>query len=272
MTGNTLSRKLDSAIDEFQDMAIEELQNEGKQMADKAIQSVSERITNEFIEKIEDKELRAAVAGTMTKMDSADELISAFKAIGGNSELLHQSVHEINQNIEKFVKGEISRVDLMVSMADTAEFYITDTIEKMATVSAVEYGSLAPAIGKMSGYVAGSLFKEAVGPFIRAAKKAQMARKKYEQLHGLYEQAIAQMQQQRKDFERETAELFQRRQDIINACFESLDAAISQKDVNKASAALDEIAKEFNGGKGLRFKKFDDFDDFISNSDDELIL
>lgn len=260
MTGNTLSRKLDSAIDEFQDMAIEELQNEGKQMADKAIQSVSERITNEFIEKIEDKELRA------------DELISAFKAIGGNSELLHQSVHEINQNIEKFVKGEISRVDLMVSMADTAEFYITDTIEKMATVSAVEYGSLAPAIGKMSGYVAGSLFKEAVGPFIRAAKKAQMARKKYEQLHGLYEQAIAQMQQQRKDFERETAELFQRRQDIINACFESLDAAISQKDVNKASAALDEIAKEFNGGKGLRFKKFDDFDDFISNSDDELIL
>ena len=162
MTGNTLSRKLDSAIDEFQDMAIEELQNEGKQMADKAIQSVSERITNEFIEKIEDKELRAAVAGTMTKMDSADELISAFKAIGGNSELLHQSVHEINQNIEKFVKGEISRVDLMVSMADTAEFYITDTIEKMATVSAVEYGSLAPAIGKMSGYVAGSLFKEAL--------------------------------------------------------------------------------------------------------------
>ena len=260
MTGNTLSRKLDSAVDEFQDIAIEELQNEGKQMADKAIQSVSERITNEFIEKIEDKELRA------------DELISAFKAIGGNSELLHQSVHEINQNIEKFVKGEISRVDLMVSMADTAEFYITDTIEKMATVSAVEYGSLAPAIGKMSGYVAGSLFKEAVGPFIRAAKKAQMARKKYEQLHGLYEQAIAQMQQQRKDFERETAELFQRRQDIINACFESLDAAISQKDVNKASAALDEIAKEFNGGKGLRFKKFDDFDDFISNSDDELIL
>ena len=269
MSEKYLSHK---TVDEFTDAALTEFENEGRQMADQAIQSVAERVTDEFINKIEDKELRAAAAGTMKKMDSAGELISAFKAVGGNSELLHKSVDEIQKDVQKFMDGELTRADLMVSMADTAEIYITQTVEKMATLSAAEYGALAPAVGKMAGYIAGSLFREAVGPFIRAAQRAQMARRKYEQLHGLYEEAIAQMQQQREDFERETEEMFARRQDIIDACFNNLDAAISQKNVDKASAALDEVAKEFNGGKGLKFKNFKEFDDFISNSDEELIL
>lgn len=268
----SFSRELDSMVDELKETAITEFENEGRAVVDETIQNVTERITNDFIDKIADEDLRNAAAGTMKKMDSAGELISAFKAVGGNSELLHKSVDEISKNVGKFANGELERADLMVSVADTAEIYITNTIEKMATISAAEYGALAPVIGKMAGYVAGSLFKEAVGPFIRAAKRAQMACKNYEKLHGIYEEAIAQMQQQRADFERATEELFSRRQDIIDACFANLDAAISQKDVNKASAALDEVAKEFNGGKGLKFKTLEEFDDFICNSDEELVL
>ena len=271
MARKSLSRNLDSMADEFRDEALETFENEGRQMADQAIQSVSERITKEFTDKIEDKELRAAFDGTMKKMDTAGELISAFKAVGGNSELLHKSVDEIQKNIGKFVDGDLTRADLMVSMADTAEVYITSTVEKMATLSAAEYGPLAPVIGQMAGYVAGSLFKEAVAPFINAAKRAQMARKKYEQLHGLYEAAIEQMQKQREEFERETEALFSRRQDIIDACFTNLDAAISQKNVDKASAALDEVAKEFSGGKGLKFKKLSEFDDFMTKGEEEFI-
>ena len=190
MAKDMLTEKLESAIEEWADETASELQKQGKEMADNAIQAVSKKVQEKFIDNIEDEALKEAATGTLKKLSNVDGLIGVFNSIQGNSGLLHQTYGEIGRDIEKFIGGKMTRADLMESMADKAEKYISYTVEKMATTLAAEYGELAPVIGKMAGYIAGTLFRETVAPFINAARRAQMAREKYEQLHGLYEEAI----------------------------------------------------------------------------------
>ena len=62
----------------------------------------------------------------------------------GNSGLLHQTYGEIGRDIEKFIGGKMTRADLMESITDKAEKYISSPVEKMVTTLAAEYGALAP--------------------------------------------------------------------------------------------------------------------------------
>ena len=184
--------------------------------------------------------------------------------------MLKSTLGDIGDDVEIFLKGGIDRVELYERIVDKAGDFIPGTIEKIATTVSAEFGPLASAVGKLAGYIAGSLFREAVAPFLNAVRRAKYARERYEQLHGFYEEAIAQMQSQRQLFERETAALFQRRQQLIDDSFAKLDAALSISDVNRASDALNSIAKEF--GEELKFKNVDEFNASILNSDEELIL
>ena len=194
----------------------------------------------------------------MKKLSNVDGLIGAFNSIQGNSGLLHQTYGEIGRDIEKFIGGKMTRADLMESMADKAEKYISDTVEKMATTLAVEYGELAPVIGKMAGYIAGTLFRETVAPFINAARRAQMAREKYEQLHGLYEEAIAQAKLQRQKFIEAVTEIFEQQEHLISESLDNLESALSLNDHERATKALNNLAEGI-GGQELSVKSFDDF-------------
>ena len=264
MKKDVLSNQLDSAIEEWADNAVTELKNQGKEMADSAIQAVSEKVQKKFIDKIEDEALKEAATGTLKKISNVDELIGAFNSIQGNSGLLHQTYGEIGRDIEKFIGGKMTRADLMESMADKAEKYISNTVEKMATALASEYGALAPVIGKMAGYIAGNLFRETVAPFLNAARRAQMAREKYEQLHGLYEEAIAQAKLQRQKFIAVVTEIFEQQEHLINESLNKLDAALNINDHAQATDALNSIAAGI-GGHELEVKSFDDFRQRIKN-------
>ena len=181
--------------------------------------------------------------------------------------MLKETLGAAGRDIEKFLGGQMDRADLMVSLADKAENYIEDTFTKMATVYAAEFGPLAPEIGKLGGYIAANMFREFVSPFVNAAVEAKRARKEYEELHEIIEASIQQMRLQREQFEKATAELFARRQNLIDNSFQELDAA---GDVNQKSAALNKIAGEFNGGKGLTVKTLDEFEEFMNNDEEFL--
>ena len=270
MSTSLIEKQFDMAVDQWTDEVVDDIKVQGKAMADKAIKSVSKKVQKEFLNKIEDKALREAASGTLKKISSVDDLINAFESVKDGSILFKDTLGEMGTDVSKFLKGEMDRVDLMESMANRADKYISDIVGKMATAAAAEFGTLAPAIGEMAGYIASKMFREAVAPFLNAAIRAKYAKQRYEQLHGFYEEAIEQMQQQLELFEHETAELFNRRQDLIDDCIAKLDAAMTVNDVNKASEALNSLAKEF--GEELQFKNSDEFKDFILNSDEELVL
>ena len=265
MAKDMLTEKLESTIEEWADETVTELQEQGKEMADNAIQSVSEKVQKKFIDQIEDETLKQAATGTLKKLSSVEGLIGAFNSIQGNSGLLHQTYGEIGRDIEKFIGGQMTRADLMESMADKAEKYISETVEKMATATAVtEFGALAPVIGEMAGNIAGNLFREAVAPFINAARRAQMAREKYEQLHGLYEAAIAQAKLQRRKFIEAVTKIFGQQEQLISESLDNLESALSLNDHERTTKALNNLAEGI-GGQELPVKSFGDFRNRVRN-------
>ena len=264
------AKSVDDVVDNFGNKLADEVKSEVKQQVDKAIQSVANTVQKKFIEKIGDTTLRNASTQVLGKLSSFDGIVGAFNSIQGNAGLLKETLGAAGRDIEKFLGGEMDRADLMVSLADRAENYIEDTFTKMATVYAAEFGPLAPEIGKIGGYIAASLFREFVAPFVNAAVEAKRARKKYEELHEIIEASIQQMRFQREQFEKETAELFARRQNLIDNSLNDLDAAISVKDVNKSATALGTITEEF--GDKQKFSTLEEFEDFIINSDEELVI
>ena len=260
---NYLEKRLDSAVEEWADQTVDDLKGRGKSMADRAIRSVADDVQGRFIDKIGDDQFRAAATGTLDKMASVDGLMKAFDAKQSLG-LFKSTCGEIGDDIEIFLKGGIDRVELYERIVNKADTFISNTIERMATAAASEFEPLAPVIGEFAGHVASKLFREAVAPFINAARRAKYARERYEQLHGFYEEAIAQMQYQREEFIRKTSSYLIGQQQIINDGLDRLDAAMSINDVNAASAALDGIARGVSG-QGLTFGSFDEFCDHIIN-------
>ena len=261
------AKSVDDVVDNLGNKLADEVKGEVKQQVDKAIQYVANTVQKKFIEKIGDTTLRNASTQVLGKLSSFDGIVGAFNSIQGNAGLLKETLGAAGRDIEKFLGGQMDRVDLMVSLADKAENYIEDTFTKMATVYAAEFGPLAPEIGKLGGYIAASMFREFVSPFVNAAVEAKRARKEYEELHEIIEASIQQMRLQREQFEKATSELFARRQKLIDDSFQELDSA---GDVNQKSSALNNIAKEFSGGKGLTFQTLDEFEEFMNNDEEFL--
>lgn len=261
------AKSIDDVVDEFGNKLADEVKDEVKQQVDKAIKSVATTVQEKFLDKIGDEFLRDASTKTLGKLASFDGILGAFNSIQGNAGLLKETLGEAGRDIEKFLGGEMDRAALMVSLADKAETYIEDTFTKMATVYAAEFEPLAPEIGKIGGYIAASIFRDVVSPFINAALEAKRARKEYEELHEIIEASIEQMRLQREQFEKATSELFARRQNLIDNSLNELDAAISVKDVNKSATALGTITEEFGGKQ--KFKTLEEFVDFMTNNDEE---
>ena len=248
----------------LEDTVVNELQGQGRAMANEAIQSVSNYVQTKFINNIQDETLKNAASGTLKKLSNVDGLVGAFNSIQGNSGLLHETLGDMGRDLEKFIGGQMDRADLMESLAQRAERYIVDTVEKMATSVAAEFGVLAPAIGKMAGYIAGNLFREAVAPFIKAAVRAKVARQKYEQLHGLYEEAIAQAQTQRQQFVERINSIFKHQEKLTTEALNKLDTALMLKDHQEFTKALNDITVGM-GNQELAIKSFDDFRTRIRN-------
>ena len=235
-----------------------------KKQVDKKIKSVAKNIQKKFVKNIEDQTLRKATSATVKKLASVDGLIDAFNSIKGNSGLLHKTFGEMGRDIEKFIGGQMDRADLMQSLADKAENYISDTVRKMATALASEFGILAPVIGDIAANISSEMFRNVVAPFLNAAKKAKIAREKYFELHEIYEEAIAQMELSRQQFIEKMKETFGQQEQLIEKSLNELEIAFGVNDSEKVTAALNNIASDI-GGQELEVKSYDDFKNKIKN-------
>ena len=243
----------DTATNAVMDIA----QDQAIKIGNDFLKSATQNIQKELVSRIENKSLKKLANKGLKKISNLDGVMD-----------LAQDAKEIGGYIEKFLDGEIDRADLMQNISDKAANSVSVAVEKVATVLAFETGAAAPVIGYIAGYVAGNLIREAVAPFINAARKAKWAKERYKKIHELSEQAVRQMQEQRFLFEQETAKLFNNRQKLIDESFFALDQAVKTKDANVASAALDKISREF--GNGNKLVTFEEFDDFIMNGKEEL--
>lgn len=263
MKDTQIATQLDTALSEFGNAALEEIKGEVKSKVNEQIQKVADKVQKKFVDKIGDKILRDASTKTLSKLSSFDGIVGAFKSAKGDSGLLHQTYGEMGRDIEKFIGGKMTRADLMESLADKAENYISKKVNQVVTTVALEIaGPFAPIIGEMAAEIVCEMFRDTVAPFINAARRAQMAREKYEKLHEIYEEAIRQMQIRRQKFIEQTAKLFGEQEELIEKSLTDLNDAFGVNDHEKVTAALGTIASGI-GGQELDIKSFDDFKDRI---------
>ena len=233
-----------------EEVVIDYVEEKAKQIGDDILKNVTKKASKEIVSRIEDKALKGIAKKGLKQLSSVDGFVEVGKCIG------------------KFLDGELDRAELMQTVTDKAADYVTMVAEKLATALAVEAGPAAPIIGYLAGYVAGNFVRQAVAPFINAARKAKWAKERYEQVHALSKQSIKQMQEQRRLFEQETATLFSNRQKLIDESLEAIDDAIKAQDVNKASIALNRISQEF--GKTNKLSTFEEFDAFVMSGEGEI--
>lgn len=183
---------------------------------------------------------------------------------------LQQEIKSVSTEVRMYLNEEISRAELMQSLTEKTAEFVSMVVRPIAMAIATEegMGATAPVIGNIAAYAAGNLIRQAVAPFINAAKEVEWAKERYEYIHEMSEQSIKQMIEQRQIFEQETARIFGDRKKLIEESLDQIDNALKQNDVNKTSAALNNISKEF--GKSNKLNTFEEFDDFLMNGEEEI--
>ncbi len=78
------------------------------------------------------------------------------------------------------------------------------------------------------------------------------------------------MKQQREEFQKSFKVELQARCTEFEACFAAIDKALASENYDSVTQSLADFASLF--GKKLQFETFEEFDDFMMNSDQPLIL
>jgi len=165
-----------------------------------------------------------------------------------------------------FVKGDIGIEEAMERLGQNGVSTVYGLFAGAVT-SAVFSGPVVAVAATTAGYlIANFAYQSCIAIF----RQAKLTEKESERIIAIYEEAIQQMQIRRAEFEKWFEEELQGRREDFSACFDSIDNALINDDPGKAVFALADFATLF--GKKLRFETFEEFDDFMSSSDEPLVL
>lgn len=185
-------------------------------------------------------------------------------------------IAKMTSSIKKYIKGEIPRSEFFESMINESAEIVSKIVQNFTsgTVYATSFLIGAPlpervteAIGLLAGTIAGKIFCVAFQPCVSFARKKEMMTR-YNELHEFYQEMMIHLRGQREHFRQEVSFLFQQRQELAEMVFEMLEES---KDVDEISKALNNLAVNVSG-RGLRFGTYNEFEDFILNSNEELVL
>lgn len=122
-------------------------------------------------------------------------------------------------------------------------------------------------IGSMVGYTIANVSYQTV---VELFKTSNQTVAEYERLRPIYEDAIAQIDKSRIEFEEHMQKYFQYSNKVLDDSFAMIDSAMSAGDVDTMSLGLVNIASIF--GRELEFKAFGDFNTFMFDNKSVLRL
>ncbi len=172
---------------------------------------------------------------------------------------------DVGASIYSFAKGEITADELTERVGQTG----TCTTYSLYTGAAAGamLGPVGAVIGSMAGYlIAASIYQSATAIF----KEARLAEAEAEWIIAICDVACQSMKQQRENFKKSFKDKLQASCDEFDTCFSAIDQGLAAENYDYVSQSLADLAFLF--GKKLRFETFEEFDDFMMNSDQPLIL
>ncbi|MEH2304618.1 hypothetical protein [Nostoc sp.] len=174
-------------------------------------------------------------------------------------------VINVGASVYSFAKGEITTEELIERVGQTGT--CTTYSLYAGTAAGAIFGPVGAIVGSIAGYlIAASIYQSAATIF----KQARLAEEEAEQVEAICEVACKVMAEQRAEFEHLFEANFQARCVEFDACFTAIDAGLTSNKPELTTLALANFAELF--GKKLQFENFQEFDDFMINSNQPLIL
>lgn len=129
------------------------------------------------------------------------------------------------------------------------------------------FGPVGAVVGSVAGYLlASSVYQSCVA----ALRDVRLAEESMERLTALCEEAGRVLDQQREEFEARLRDFLNERQARFDSYFEAIQDALEGDRTADAIAALSGLVGSV--GQELRLGSFEEFDDFMMNSDAPLVL
>ena len=167
--------------------------------------------------------------------------------------------------VYRYVKGEISAEEAAERLGKTGCSNLSG-IYVGATAGAI-FGPPGAVVGSIAGYMlAASVYQSC----IVVIKEAQLAEKEAERVEDLCIEAAKIRIKQREQFRAAMADYMSESQAAFDEYFETIDQALVTDQPIEAIHALSNLTIRF--GKELKLADFEDFDEFMTESDEPLVL
>lgn len=172
---------------------------------------------------------------------------------------------DAGKTIYRYAKGEISTEEAVERLGETgcsnlAGFY-------MGAAAGTVFGPAGALVGSMAGYMLTASVYQSCMVII---KEAQLAEKEAERVEDICREAVKAMEKQREQFELALSEYLDEQRFAFNKCFETIDAALVEDRLIEAIQGISNLVIIF--GKELQLSNFKDFDNFMTDSDEPLVL
>ena len=167
--------------------------------------------------------------------------------------------------VYEFAKGEITGEETAGRIGETGS----------AAASGIYVGAKAGAIFGPAGAVVGSIvgymaMSWAYQTCLAILQRARLAEQEASRVIALCTEATRAMDEQREVFEERLEAWLTRREDAFQACLKRIDAALVDDNEDVAVEALARLAGMT--GRALKFKDFEEFDQFMIQSTDPLLI
>jgi hypothetical protein len=206
----------------------------------------------------------AGVGGTVIRYGATKLGVKALSK-SNVAVVVAAGVIDIGASVYSFAKGEITTEELMERVGQTGTC-TTLSLYAGAAAGAI-LGPVGAVVGSMAGYlIAASIYQSATAIF----KEGRLAEVEAERIIAMCEVACQTMKQQREEFNHLFKINFKYRCNEFDAVLAAIDAGLASKNYEATSQSLADFAALF--GKKLQFQTFEEFDDFMLNSDEPLIL
>ena len=175
------------------------------------------------------------------------------------------SVIDVGASVYSFAKGEIT-ADELIEKAGQTGASTTYSMYAGAAGGAI-FGPVGAVVGSMAGYlVAASIYQSATAIF----KQACLAEAEARRVIAMCAASCQALVEQRSEFERLFDANFQTRCAEFEACFTAIDTGLAADQPEITTQALADFAVLF--GQQLKFETFEEFDEFMIDSEQPLIL
>lgn len=166
---------------------------------------------------------------------------------------------QVGKSLIRYANGEIDSIQLVEELGEKGTGIMAASVG--AAIGTVIFPGIGTVIGSMVGYMTSSTIYSSC---MQVLAEERMSGERREKIKKLADTAIESMQMQGRELLSFTKQFYSNRQYVFENCLNKIESSIENNDLDIFTVSLNNIAVEL--GSMLKFKNFDEFDDFMLDS------